>query len=244
MTTLLRTESLTRRFGGITAVRDCSIEVEEGSITGLIGPNGSGKTTLFNLITGIYPPNEGDVFFRGERVTGQLPHRICHRGVSRTFQITRLFWDLTVLENMIVPIRQVGFRPLLGPGMFREEEERAMSLLGRMGLAHLRDEPARKLSFGQQKLLELAAVLMSEPEMVMLDEPTGGINPTMISFLIELIRELNGGAMTFLVVEHNMAVVMELSHRVLVMDQGTKLAEGEPREVREDPRVLEAYLGT
>jgi neutral amino acid transport system ATP-binding protein len=244
MTTLLRTERLTRRFGGITAVRDCSIEVEEGSITGLIGPNGSGKTTLFNLITGIYPPDQGDVFLRGERVTGQLPHRICHRGVSRTFQITRLFWDLTVLENMIVPIRQVGFRPLLGPGMFREEEERAMSLLGRMGLAHLRDEPARKLSFGQQKLLELAAVLMSEPEMVMLDEPTGGINPTMISFLIELIRELNGEAMTFLVVEHNMAVVMELSHRVLVMDQGTKLAEGEPREVREDPRVLEAYLGT
>jgi ABC-type branched-subunit amino acid transport system ATPase component len=241
---LLRTEGVTRRFGGITAVQDCSVEVREGSITGMIGPNGSGKTTLFNLITGFYRPHGGDVFLGGDRITGMPPHRVCHLGLSRTFQITRLFWDLSVLENMIVPIRQVGLRPLLGPGMFRHEEERAMELLDRVGLVHLRDEPARKLSFGQQKLLEFAAVLMSEPILVLLDEPAGGINPTMVEFMKELIRSLNRDGVTFLIVEHNMAVVMELTHWVIVLDQGKKLAEGTPEAVRSDPAVLEAYLGT
>jgi ABC-type branched-subunit amino acid transport system ATPase component len=144
---------------------------------------------------------------------------------------------------MIVPVRQVGFRSLLGPGMFREEEERAMALLKRVGLDFLKDEPARKLSFGQQKLLELAAVLMSDPDIVLLDEPAGGVNPSMIRFIMDLIRSLNDDGVTFLVVEHNMGVVMELCDYILVLDQGQKIAEGTPNIIREDPVVLEAYLG-
>jgi ABC-type branched-subunit amino acid transport system ATPase component len=243
MTELLYTKGISRRFGGIQAVQDCSISVETGSITGLIGPNGSGKTTLFNLITGVYSPNEGNAFFNGKCITNLPPSKICREGLSRTFQITRLFWEMTVLENMIVPIRQVGLRSLLGPNMFLEEINRAMELLERVGLTHLKDEPARKLSFGQQKLLEFAAILMADPVMVMLDEPAGGVNPTMIRFIMNLIQELNQDGVTFLVVEHNMGVVMELCNRVIVLDQGTKLAEGAPEEVQANPVVLDAYLG-
>jgi len=243
MTTLLSTENLSRSFGGIKAVDDCSISVEEGSITGLIGPNGSGKTTLFNLITSLYKPDTGDVYLRERMITNLPPSQLCHQGLSRTFQITRLFWDLSVLENMIVPVRQVGFRSLLGPGMHRHEEDRAMGLLDRVGLDHLRDEPARKLSFGQQKLLEFAAILMADPELVLLDEPAGGVNPTMIRFIMELIRSLNKEGVTFLVVEHNMGLVMELCHHILVLDQGRKIAEGPPEIIQADPVVLDAYLG-
>jgi len=243
MTELLYTQGLSRRFGGIQAVQECDISVEAGSITGLIGPNGSGKTTLFNLITGVYPPDKGDAFFHGGRITNLPPSKICHQGLSRTFQITRLFWEMTVLENMIVPIRQVGFRSLLGPDMFNEEVERAMGLLDRVGITHLKNEPARKLSFGQQKLLEFAAILMADPVMVLLDEPAGGVNPTMIRFIMNLIQELNQDGVTFLVVEHNMGVVMELCNHVIVMDQGTKLAEGRPDEIQSNPTVLDAYLG-
>jgi len=244
MSEILRTDRVSRRFGGIQAVTDCSVSVQSGSITGLIGPNGSGKTTLFNLITGVYAPDEGQVFFDGRKITNLSPSKICHHGLSRTFQITRLFWGMTALENMIVPIRQVGFRSLLGPNMFRYEIDRAMGLLERVGLTHLKDEPARKLSFGQQKLLEFAAILMANPVMVMLDEPAGGVNPTMIRFIMKLIRDLNAEGVTFLVVEHNMGVVMELCDQVVVLDQGTKLAEGPPEMIQTNPAVLDAYLGT
>jgi ABC-type branched-subunit amino acid transport system ATPase component len=244
MTPLLYTENLVKRFGGITAVNSCSIGVEKGSITGLIGPNGSGKTTLFNLITSVYKRDQGEVFLNGRQVTGLHAHKLCHLGLSRTFQITRLFWDLSVLENMIVPVRQVGLRSLLGPGMYRHEEERAMALLQRVGLEFLKDELARKLSFGQQKLLEMAAVLMSEPDIVLLDEPAGGVNPTMIRFIMDLVRGLNEDGVTFLVVEHNMSMVMELCDHILVLDQGQKIAEGPPQLIQEDPVVLDAYLGS
>jgi ABC-type branched-subunit amino acid transport system ATPase component len=244
MSELLRTDQVSRRFGGIQAIRDCSISVQPGSITGLIGPNGSGKTTLFNLITGVYAPDAGQILFDDRKITNLAPSKICHHGLSRTFQITRLFWHMTVLENMIVPIRQVGFRSLLGPNMFRHEIDRAIGLLERVGLTHLKDEPARKLSFGQQKLLEFAAILMANPVMVMLDEPAGGVNPTMIRFIMHLIRDLNKEGVTFLVVEHNMGVVMELCNHVIVLDQGTKLAEGPPKMIQTNPAVLDAYLGT
>jgi ABC-type branched-subunit amino acid transport system ATPase component len=243
MTVLLQAERLVRSFGGIMAVNNCSIGVKQGSITGLIGPNGSGKTTMFNLITNIYKPDSGRVYLDGKDITGLRPNQLCHRGLSRTFQITRLFWDLSVLENMIVPVRQVGFRSLLGPGMYQYEAERAHELLRRVGLDHMADQPARKLSFGQQKLLEFAAILMSNPDLVMLDEPAGGVNPTMIRFIMELIRSLNEEGVTFLVVEHNMSFVMELCDHIIVMNQGEKIAEGPPPVIQSDPVVLDAYLG-
>lgn len=241
--TILRTEALSRSFGGIKAVCDCSIAVRDGSVTGLIGPNGSGKTTLFNLITGIYKSDEGEVYLKNERITKLEPNQICQRGMSRTFQITRLFWKLSVLENMIVPVRHPHLRALFGPGMFRYEEERAMELLDLVGLVHLKDQPASKLSFGQQKLLEFAAVLMAEPDLVLLDEPAGGVNPSMIRFIMDLIKKLNQKGVTFLVVEHNMGVVMELCDHILVLDQGQKIAEGPPEVVQSNPAVLDAYLG-
>ncbi|MBE7555793.1 MAG: ABC transporter ATP-binding protein [Anaerolineales bacterium] len=243
MTVLLQAEKLVRSFGGIMAVNNCSIEVKKGSITGLIGPNGSGKTTIFNLITNVYKPDSGRVYLDGQEITGLRPNQLCHRGLSRTFQITRLFWDLSVLENMIVPVRQVGFRSLLGPGMYQHEAERAQELLRRVSLDHMAHQPARKLSFGQQKLLEFAAILMSKPDLVMLDEPAGGVNPTMIRFIMDLIRSLNGEGVTFLVVEHNMSFVMELCDHIIVMNQGEKIAEGPPPMIQSDPVVLDAYLG-
>lgn len=244
MPPILEVKHVTRRFGGIVAVKDCSMTVEKGSITGLIGPNGSGKTTLFNLITGIYPPDAGEVLVCGKRSNGLRPSQLCNRGLSRTFQITRLFWDLSVVENMIVPVRHIGLRPLFGPGMYSHESERAMGLLERVGLDHLKNEPARKLSFGQQKLLEFAAILMSDPEIVLLDEPAGGVNPTMIRFIMDLIRTLNHKqGITFLIVEHNMGLVMELCDNIVVFNYGEKIAEGSPSEIQSNPIVLDAYLG-
>jgi ABC-type branched-subunit amino acid transport system ATPase component len=244
VTVLLQAENFSKRFGGITALDGCSIDVEQRSITGLIGPNGSGKTTLFNLITGIYKPDAGEVRLAGRRITGALPHEICHLGLGRTFQITRLFWRLSVLENMIVAVKKPGIRALVGPGVLRDDEERALALLERVGLAHLRTSPARDLSFGQQKLLEFAAVMMSDPDLVLLDEPAGGVNPTMIEFMTDWIRELNLQGVTFLVVEHNMGVVMDLCDRVLVLHQGQTICDGPPEHVQSDPAVLDAYLGT
>jgi ABC-type branched-subunit amino acid transport system ATPase component len=241
--TFLEVAGIDKSFGGIQALTDCSFEVRQGSITALIGPNGSGKTTLFNCITGFYEPDRGQVYIRGVAVAGRRPSDIVHLGVMRTFQITRIFKRMTVLENMIVPIRQLTLRSLFTAAVKGHERERAEVLLEFFGLLKLRDEPAGSLSFGQQKLLELAAALMADPDIVMLDEPAGGLNPVMIEKLAGHVRELNGRGVTFLIIEHNMGFVMNLCDPVIVMHRGTVIAQGSPSAVRDDPIVLDAYLG-
>jgi len=235
--------SVGKSFGGITALSECSLEVKAGTITALIGPNGSGKTTLFNCVTGFYRPERGTVQFGAAVLGGLRPNEVVHLGIARTFQITRIFRNMTVLENMIVPVRQLGLRTLFTAGIKGHERERAETLLEFFGIAFLRNEPAGSLSFGQQKLLELAAALMAEPKLLMLDEPAGGLNPVMIDRLAAYIRELNAGGMTFLIIEHNMGFVMQLCEPVIVIHRGQVIASGTPAEVRANPAVLDAYLG-
>jgi ABC-type branched-subunit amino acid transport system ATPase component len=242
---LLEVEGVTKRFGGIEALSRCALDVEQGTISGLIGPNGSGKTTLFNVITGYERVREGVVRLAGRPITNLSPDRIFKRGIGRTFQLTRVFGRLTVMENMLVASQhqrswaRTAFRRAGSHG----ERRRATELLEFVGIAMLANEPAAICSYGQRKLLELAYVLMADPEFLLLDEPAGGINPTLITLLAERIRELNSEGRTFLVVEHNMEFVMGLCHRVTVMDHGSMLVSGRPDEVRTDPRVLDAYLG-
>lgn len=241
--TLLQATNIRKAFGGIQALDSCSITVEKGSITGLIGPNGSGKTTLFNVITGYERSDGGKVEFNGLDISRYTPNRIFGMGIGRTFQLTRIFPRLSVIENMHVAIQRKGLASLLGRWSASSEHARALHLLEFVGLTHLKDAPAGSLSYGQRKLLELAFILIAEPQMVLLDEPAGGINPTLIGQLGERIRELNRQGVTFLIVEHNMEFIMGLCHHVMVMHRGAKLAEGKPEAVRANPAVLEAYLG-
>ncbi|MEO3756195.1 ABC transporter ATP-binding protein [Streptomyces sp. B6B3] len=239
----LRTTGLTRSFGGVRAVDGATVAFRNGEINALIGPNGSGKTTFFNCVTGMIRPDAGTVTYRGRAITGRPPHRIARAGIGRTFQLCRVFPRMTVLENMLVAVRRTRPRELLAGARDPRDVEKARRLLVRVGIDHLERVEAGNLSYGQQKLLELAAVLMGDPETVMLDEPAGGVNPALIGRIGALIRELNAEGTTFLVVEHNMDLVMSLSHHVVVFDRGRPIAEGPPDVVRNDPRVLEAYLG-
>jgi ABC-type branched-subunit amino acid transport system ATPase component len=245
MTPLLEISVVSKSFGGILALDKCSLEVPEGAISGLIGPNGSGKTTLFNVITGYEPVHDGEVRLQGRPITNAAPDKVFRLGIGRTFQLTRVFGRLSVLENMLVASQHQhrwlssAFR---NPGS-GGERRRALELLEFVGIAHLLGEPAETLSYGQRKLLELAYVLMADPAVLLLDEPAGGVNLTLVNQLAARIRQLNGQGKTFLIVEHNMEFVMGLCHQVSVMNQGSVILTDAPDVVRSDPRVLEAYLG-
>jgi len=240
---LLEVRDVEKRFGGVRAVDGVSLAVEEGTITALIGPNGSGKTTLFNLMDGTMSLDRGQVWLEGRRIDRLPPWRRAHLGMGRTFQITRLFRQMTVLENVVAPLGSFTWRQLGADAVSGPEAERAQELLDFVGMGRFAAQRAAALSFGQQKLVELAQVLMLDPKLIMLDEPAGGINPTLIEHMADMIRELNRRRTTFLIVEHNMPLVLGLCDPVLVLARGKCICEGTPEHVQADPAVLDAYLG-
>lgn len=240
---LLEVDGLVKQFGGLRAVDGCSFVVPEGSITGLIGPNGSGKTTVFNLIDATFAADAGRVTFAGERIERLAPWARAHRGIGRTYQITRLFGEMTVLENVVAAQRSFSWSQLGRIAVSGPEAAAAEELLEFVGMRAFRDQKAHALSYGQQKLVELAQVLMLDPKLIMLDEPAGGINPVLIERMGQMIRELNSHGKTFLIVEHNMPFVLDLCDPVHVLARGATMASGTPAQIQADPAVIDAYLG-
>jgi ABC-type branched-subunit amino acid transport system ATPase component/ABC-type branched-subunit amino acid transport system permease subunit len=240
---LLEIRGAAKSFGGLRAVDGVDLTVEAGSITALIGPNGSGKTTLFNLVTGAMRADAGEVRLDGTRIDRMHPWQRGHLGLARTFQTTRLFTSMSVLENMVAPLPDARWSTMLKPSVAGHEADRARELLEFVGMARFVSQPAGSLSYGQQKLVELAQVLMLEPRLVLLDEPAGGVNPSLVGRIVEIVRDLNRQGVTFLVVEHNIPMVLELCDPVVVFSRGKAIAEGPPQTIREDPVVLDAYLG-
>ncbi len=240
---LLEIQNLSKNFGGIAAVDACSFAVEESSITALIGPNGAGKTTVFNLITGLHKAESGRLLFDGADIGQLQPHQITRRGISRTFQISRHLGELTVLENLVVQSPTSGFMDLMKHSILREERERAMDLLSFVGITDMAEEPASKLSYGQKKLMDLAAGLMAKPRLFLLDEPAGGINPKLLEVIVDRVQRLRKQGITFLIIEHNMDVVMNVCDPIIVMAYGKFLAQGSPEAIQSNDTVLEAYLG-
>lgn len=230
-TPILEVHGVEKNFGGLQALAECSFSVADGEIVGLIGPNGSGKTTVFNIVVGYLPLDAGRIVFRGEDVTGLRPYQVARKGIGRTFQVTRIFPNMTLMENLLLPARG------------GTTGERANELLELVDLAELRDEYANDLSFGQQRLLSIIQVLMLDPGLILLDEPAAGVNPAMQKKLLELIHRLNGEGKTFLIIEHNMDVVMNHCQRIVVLSTGRKIAEGPPEEIRRNEAVLTAYFG-
>ena len=248
---VLRAEGLRKTFGGLVATDDASFAVERGSITGMVGPNGAGKSTLFNLVSGFYTPDAGTVYVNDVDVTGQPPHDVAREGLIRTFQTPRKLEGMTVREAMMIgatPQTGESILPLfLSPGKVTTEErvnlDRAEELLERFEIAHLVDEPSTDLSGGQLKLVELARGITTDPDILLLDEPVAGVNPTLANDIKRFIRELNEEGQTFLIIEHDMPFIMDLAEPIVVLDQGRVLMEGTPEEVRTDERVIDAYLG-
>lgn len=230
---VLEVTELSKRFGGVTAVNGCSLALLPGRIHGLIGPNGSGKTTLFNCITGLEVRDAGAIRFRSQRIDGLPSHRVAALGIGRTFQVIRVFPELTALENLLVVAHSDRDSAL----------RRGRELLGLVRLEALAGEHAGNLSYGQQKLLEFVRVLMMEPALILLDEPAAGVNLTLLNALLQTIRDLRDEGRTILIVEHDMKVIMGLCERVFVLDHGEKIAEGPPEAIQRDERVIEAYFG-
>ncbi|MBI3000681.1 MAG: ABC transporter ATP-binding protein [Deltaproteobacteria bacterium] len=228
---ILVLERVRKDFGGLRAVDNCSFVVETGKIVGLIGPNGAGKTTLFQVISGVLKRDSGHIYFHGDDISRLPPHEIARRGIGRTFQITRIFPKMTVWENMIVASHSAG------------AEERAREMLELADLLPLKDHYAAELSFGQQKLLDLMRVMMLNPQLILLDEPAAGINPTMQNKILDLIHRLNDQGSTFLIIEHDMDIIMGHCEKVIALNFGRVIAEGRPDEVRENEEVLTAYFG-
>lgn len=239
----LTTDNLCKSFGGVVALDDATVHFIPGKVNALIGPNGSGKTTFFNCVTGLIRADSGRVNHGTVDITRKAPHAIARLGVGRTFQLCRTFPRMTALDNLLAAVHPGGFPKALRGARGRNDLDRARSWLTRLGIEHLADAEARDMSWGQQKLLELAGVLMAEPQTILLDEPAGGVNPALLDRIGTLVRDLNSEGRTFVIVEHNMDLVMSISDHIVVFDRGRPIAAGPPGEIRTDERVLGAYLG-